>query len=693
MLRGTNPLRPLVLLLLCSLPGSLAAQETPLAAGQTLQGSLAAGDTARYAVESGEEWYVFGEVDQISVDAVVRVVDPAGEQVARVDVSRRGPDRFSGETREAGRHVIQVIAAEDEGGDFTITLHRLEPLAEDPAELVDQLMSPYYDPGSPGAAVRVWRGGETLFSRAYGTANLAYGIPFETDTRTNIGSSSKQFTAFAVLLEAERGALSLDDDIREHVPELPTFDEPITIRHLLTHTSGLREIFNLLIMTGRRIDLGDYVDRDEILTVVKNQPKLQNVPGAEFNYNNTAFALAALIVERTSGMPFHEYMERNVFEPLGMSGTMVRPHPAAIVPNRSQGYAPGPEGFTEIRDLGAAVGAGGIYATVGDLQTWVENYTNPRVGTRAMIDEMMTPYVLADGDTTDYGYGLFIDEHRGLRRVHHGGADIAHRSMVAYYPEIDAGITTQSNHAGFDSNVAFRIAEAFFEDAMEPEEPSATADGTAFDPASYDPEAFDELAGRYALDAAPNVVLTFSREGETLYTQVTGQPRVEIEPTSDTTFSLTVVEASVAFHRDEDGEVDGVTLTQGGQTQRASRLDGAAADAWEPDPEELPGFVGRYFSEEIETFFDVTLEMPRSDRAADAEEDAEGDDEGDDDASGPHLVLQHRRLDDATLTPGAEDTFSGGSLTLTFERDRNGAVIGFYMSNGRTRDVRFAKIE
>lgn len=690
MLQGTKSLRPLVLLLLCWLPGHLVAQETPLSAGETLQGTLAGGDTVTYAVEAGEEWYVFGEVDQISVDAVVRVVNPEGEQVTRVDVTRRGPDRFSGETREAGRHIVQVIAADDEGGDFAITLHRLEPLAEDPEELVDQLMSPYDDEGSPGAAVRVWRGGETLFSRAYGTANLAYDVPFETDTRTNIGSSSKQFTAFAVMLEAERGALSLDDDLREHVPELPAFDEPITIRHLLTHTSGLREIFNLLIMTGRRIDLGDYVDRDEILAVVQNQPQLQNVPGAEFNYNNTAFALAALIVERTSGMPFYEYMERNVFEPLGMSGTMVRPHPAAIVPNRSQGYAPGPEGYTEIRDLGAAVGAGGIYATVGDLQTWVENYASPEVGTRAMIDEMMTPYVLADGDTTGYGYGLFIDEQRGLRRVHHGGADIAHRSMVAYYPEIDAGITTQSNHAGFNSNVAFRIAEAFFEDAMEPEEPTATTADAAFDPASYEPEDFDELAGRYALDAAPSVVLTFSREEETLYIQVTGQPRVEIEPTSDTTFSLTVVEASVGFHRNEDGEVEGVTLMQGGQNQRATRLDGAAAEVWEPHADEFSDFVGRYFSEELETFFDVTLQVPGGDAEAGATEE-EGTGDGVEKA--PYLVLEHRRLDDVTLTPDAEDTFSGGSLTLSFERDRNGEVIGFYMSNVRTRDVRFAKIE
>lgn len=662
-----------------------AAQATELEVGETIRGTLTAGDTALYTMEAGEDYFVFGEVDQISVDVIVRVLNPDGEQRARVDVTARGPDRFSGETRESGRHTIQVIPVEGEEGEYAMTLLRLEPLESDPEKLVDQLMSPYDTDDSPGAAVQVWRDGETLFSRAYGMANLAYEVPFETDTRTNIGSTSKQFTGFAVMLEAQRGRLSLDDDIREHLPELPDFEETITVRHLLTHTSGLREIFNLLVMTGRRIDRGDYVDRDEILAVVQRQPALQNSPGEEWNYNNTAFALAALIVERTSGQPFHEYMDEHVFGPLGMTRTMVRPHAEAIVPDRSQGYAPASEGYREIRDLGAAVGAGGIYSTVEDLQRWVENYSSPTVGTPAMVEEMMTPYVLTGGDTTTYGYGLMVDEQRGLRRVHHGGADIAHRSMLAYYPGIDAGITTQSNHASFNSNLAFRLAEAFFGDAMEPEE-GLTAD--AFDPESYDPEEFDDFVGRYALDAAPAFILTFTRDGETLYTEATGQPQIEIEPTSDSTFALTVVEASVVFHRDADGSVEGLTLNQAGQQQHATRLaDEESTESWEPGREDLQDFEGRYYSDELESFFTVALEEPEE---GDVTESA--DDEAGDEGSAPRLVLRHRRLDDAPLTPGDRDTFSGGALTLSFERDRNGTVLAFYLSNGRTRDVRFQRV-
>ncbi|MEZ4588913.1 MAG: serine hydrolase [Gemmatimonadales bacterium] len=526
-------------------------------------------------------------------------------------------------------------------------------------------MARYDGKATPGAVVHVWRDGKVLFSKAYGMANLAYGIPYATTTRTNIGSTSKQFTAFAIMLQAQRGKLSLDDDIRKHVPELPSFDHTITVRHLITHTSGLREFLNLLTMSGRRLDHGDWIDRGELIEIVKRQPKLQNEPGTEWNYNNTAFGLAALIVERTSGKDFPTFMREDVFEPLGMTGTMVRPSVRHMVPGGSEGYTPAMDGYLQIGDLGGAVGAGAIYATVGDLQTWVENYANPRLGTPAMVKEMMTSYVLKDGKETGYGYGLFVDEQRGLRRVHHGGADVAHRSMLAYYPTINAGITVQSNHAGFNSNVAFELAAAFFGDAMEPEKKEAPAT-TAFDPASYDPKKFDQFVGRYALDANPDFVLTFTREGDSLFTQATGQPRIPIVPQSDSSFALTVAPASATFQKDADGKVTGLVMRQGGQELHATRLEGESK-AWKPTAADLRQFEGRYFSEELETFYDVSLESDT-------------------------LVVRQRRREDSKLAPGEMDRFAGGGLNFAFERDRNGQVIGFYVANGRTRDVRFERV-
>lgn len=646
-----------------------AGAQTPAGAldkGRTVTGTFAEGaKPARYTVAAGDDTFLFGEVDQVSVDVVVRILDPKGAPVGRFNGPARGPERFSRRLRSAGTYQIEVAPFEGATGEYTVTLFRLEPVEKDPRRLTDQLLSPYAGNDRPGAAVQVWRDGRTVYSQAYGMANLVHGIRFTTSTRTNIGSTSKQFTAAAILLLTERGALSLDDDIRKHIPELPVFDQTITVRHLLTHTSGLREFLNLLLMSGRRLDHGDWIDRQEIIDIVKRQPALQNVPGAEFNYNNTAFGLAAVIVERASGEPFHEFARKHIFEPLDMTRTMVRPSPEHLVPESSEGYRPGRDGYQPTGDLAAAVGAGGIYASVEDLQRWVQNYATPRVGTAGMFKEMMTPFTLADGKATGYGFGLFIDEQRGLKRVHHGGADAAHRSMVVYYPEINAGLTVQSNDATFTANIAFELAEAFFGDAMKPAVDDAAAGG-AFDPATFAPAAFDPFAGRYALDEAPAFILTFSRDGNTFYTQATGQPRIEIVPTSPTSFKLQQVEASVEFERNADGKVTGLTLVQNGR-RHATRLEEAAPEPWKPTPAELDAFAGRYFSEELETFYTLAIE----DGA---------------------LVVRQRRLDEFRLRPGEVDRFTGGSFTFTFERDRNRRVIGFYLANGRTRDVRFERV-
>ncbi|HUF48589.1 MAG TPA: serine hydrolase [Vicinamibacterales bacterium] len=635
--------------------------------GRAVAGNFAEGATpVRYTIAAGEDTFLSGEVNQISVNVVVRILDPKGTPVGRFNGPSRGPERFSRRLRQAGTYQIEVAPFEKATGDYAITLLRLEPLEKDPRKLTDQLLSPYAGNDRPGAAVQVWRDGRTLYSAAYGMASLVHGVPFTTSTRTNIGSTSKQFTAAAIMLLAQRGALSLGDDVRKHIPELPAFDQTITVRHLLTHTSGLREFLNLLLMSGRRLDHGDWIDRREIIDIVKRQPALQNAPGAEFNYNNTAFGLAAVIVERTSGEPFHEFVRKNIFEPLDMTRSMVRPSREHIVPESSEGYRMADDGYQQTGDLAGAVGAGGIYASVEDLQRWVQNYASPRVGTAGMFTEMMTPFTLADGKSTGYGYGLFIDEQRGLKRVHHGGADAAHRSMVVYYPDINAGLTVQSNDATFTANVAFDLAEAYFADAMKPPADASAATGGTFDPASFDPQAFDPFVGRYALDEAPTFILTFSRDGSTFYAQATGQPRFQIVPTSPTTFRLLQVEASVEFERNADGKVTGLTLVQNGR-RHGTRLEEAAPAPWRPTADELEAFVGRYFSEEVETFYTLTIE---------------------DDA----LVVRHRRLDQFRLRPGEADRFTGGPFTVAFERDRNGRVIGFYLANGRTRDVRFERV-
>ncbi len=657
-----RPSLVVVLAVLCAT--SSLGQSPSLVRGTAVSGSLGVGDTARYTVQVAANTFVWGVVDQQSVDVVVRVLRPDGTPLVRVDGPERGPEPFRFETKVAGAYQVQVIGFENATGAYAITIERMEPVATDPRRLADQLFS-HYGPTTPGGEVAVFRDGRVLFAKAYGMANLAYGIPFRLDTRTNIGSTSKQFTAFAVMLLVEDGKVDLDADVRTYIPELPDLGAKVTVRHLLTHTSGYREYLNHVSLGGRRLDHGDYMDRSEVIAIVQRQPKLQNAPGAEFNYNNTAFALAATVVERVSGMDFPAFMAARVFGPIGMSESVVRRNPETIVPGMSMGYRPGEASrYLETRDLFAAMGAGSIYTTVGDLQRWVQNLDAPRVGSRRIVEQMTTSFVLTNGDSTRYGFGLFLDTHRGLRRIHHGGADAAHRSQLYYYPTIHAGITTQSNDASFDGSITARLAEAFFAADMTP---VAAPVATVFDPARYVPASFDRFVGRYALDAAPAFILTFTRSGDSLFTQATGQPRFRIFPTSDSTFDLRVVPATLTFHRSANGTVTGLTLHQNGD-QRATRLQGEPPARWTPTRAELAQFAGRFFSEELETMY--TLEM-----------------------RGDSLVARHLRMDDARLRAADKvDTFNSGNVTWTFERDRNGRVIGVYLSNGRTRDVRFGRM-
>jgi CubicO group peptidase (beta-lactamase class C family) len=539
-----------------------AQQPTPqlatLRPGSPVRGSLVAGDTARFALSLRDSTFILGVVNQPDQPLGIRLLNPAKREHARFANPGTGDLRFSAISRDTGTHVLEVIVPSGKPAAYTLTILRQEPLARDAARRADQLLARYDAPGMPGGEVRVWRNGRVLYTKGFGMADLRHGIPYRTNTPTNIGSTSKQFTAFAVLLQAERGALSLDDDIRKHIPEIPDLGDTVRVRHLITHQSGLREFLNLLAMTDRQVS-ADWIDREELVRIVQRQPKLQNAPGAEFNYNNTAFGLAALIVERTSGQSYPDYLRDEVFQPLGMTRSMARADRMTIVPNAAMGYVARPTGFAEAGDLGGALGAGGIYTTVEDLQRWGENMLapNPRVGSRAIFDAMMTNGQLTDGSTSRYGMGVTIDEQRGVRRVHHGGADVAHRSMLALYPALNAGVSVQSNNAGFASNVAFEIASAFFDAEMTSpstatgaSDSSRTAGAPAFAPTGAALAAF---TGRYWSEELESFI-TIVQRGDTLLLR---QRRHEDAPlkASSTVDTFDGRGLTLSFERDRNGEV------------------------------------------------------------------------------------------------------------------------------------------
>jgi len=658
-----------IVLLLLSVAGCARSDaETVLVVGQPVSAALEAHVQADYATDLEANNFVYGEVEQVDFDVRVTVLDPQGIIVDMFDRSARGAEPIQFESKTAGRFTIRVEGFEDESGSYSIALQRTEPVATEPKERLDQLLSAFVGDSTPGAIVAVFRKGEVVHYQSVGMANLTFGIPFDRDTVSNIGSVSKQFTAFAVVKLAADGLLSLDDDVRKYFPEIPDLGHVVTVRNILNHTSGYREFLNLLFMAGVRLDNGDFISRDEVLRILERQPALQDEPGSRYNYNNTAYALAALLVEQVTETPFQVWMKENVFMPLGMTHTRIRSHTGEIVPNAAEGYVSADEAPYRIGiDLGggggATMGPGGVYTTIDDLAKWIGNFKSGEVGGTDVIAEMMTPQIETPGTDRFYALGLVVDKQRGLSRISHGGADTAHRAELIYFPEIDAGVVAMSNNGSFDSSMAREVAAAFFAADMEPEElPETVADTADTTPTpDIDAAVFEKFVGQYEFNDYPGVVIIVSLDEDNVFVQSPGGDKQPASPLSPTSLSLSA-DQSLEFNVDDNGVVESLTI-KGGNELTATKL-----EDWAPATADLATYTGRYFSEELDTIYTVEME-----------------DDG--------LVLRHRRLDDVELTPKVTDTFNGsGAISeIKFVRNENGELTGLMASNVRTLNVWFEK--
>ncbi len=631
-------------------------------------GTLAAGSRDTHTLDLDADMFVFAEVHQTDVDVTVTVTAPSGETLRDVDARTRGIESFQFETEAAGTYEIGVAAdGDEEAGSYELRIIRSEPIAIDPAERLDQLMSPWDGDDRPGAIAAVVEDGELAFVRAYGMANLSHGIPWERGTISNIGSVTKQFTAMGILLLEAEGKLSLDDDIRKHIPELPDFGTPVTIRNLLNHTGGYREIYNLLPIQG--FDGEDALARERAIMVVQRQPELQAPPNTEWNYNNTGFILLSLTVERLSAQSFADYMRDNVFLPLGMSDTRVKMMQGELIPGSAQGYSPVEGGgFRTTRDLAASAGAGGVYTTVDDLARWILNYRDATLGGPEAIEAITTTAVLESGDSTGYGLGLGIGEMGGRTQYSHTGGDISHRAYLSYLPELESGVIVMSNHAGFDLGVGGRIARLFFGDDLEEddEEAAEAGDGPA-EEAGMSDERKEAITGDWVIEVQGlSIPLAVMLEDGEVFVEFDGQSRTMARPTSDSTMTLVAADATFTFRFESDGSVSEGTLVQAG-TEMALR----PAEKTEMSEEDLEAYAGRYFSEELETFYNVTVE------------------EG-------ALVARHLDMaDPLTLRHTGGDDFSSSVVflnTIAFERAGNGRITGFTVSNGRTKGIWFRKM-
>ncbi len=311
-----------------------------------------------------------------------------------------------------------------------------QPLPSSVTAQVDKIFAKWDRRDSPGCALGVYKSGQIIYKHGYGMADLNDDVPITPSTVFHVASMSKQFTAASIVLLAQQGKLSLDDDVHKYIPELPDFGERITIRNLAHHTSSLRDQWSLLELAGWRYSL-DLITDDDVMSVITRQKDLNFKPGEKHVYCNTGYTLMGLIVKRVSGMSLREFTTKNIFEPLAMTHTHFRDDHAEIIKHNALGYERESEGkpFRLSVTNFDTVGATSLHTTVEDLQLWDDNFYHPRVGGPALVQQMLERGKLNNGEQIDYAFGLVVGTYKGLPTVDHAGGDAGYRSDMTRFPE------------------------------------------------------------------------------------------------------------------------------------------------------------------------------------------------------------------------------------------------------------------
>ena len=438
------------------------------------------------------------------------------------------------------------------------------PLA---AEL-NALVAPYDLDDGPGGVLGIFLDGELVHARGFGLANIEYGLENSPQTVFRVGSVSKQFAAMSMALLADDSVIDLDDEIQKYVPEIPRYDQPVTIRHLIHHTSGLRDYNELATLAGRRADL--LGTTEETLELLARQRGLNFPPGTRFMYSNSGYFLIPVIVERVTGMAIAEFAEARMFEPLGMTHTRFKDDRGEVVPDRAYGYVANDEDgwrlYMSQRDF---VGAGGVFTTLGDMLEWDRNFYENKIGSPDLIATTLTRGSLNDGTEIDYAFGLTRGEDRGLPTVEHGGAFAAFTAYMLRYPEQRLTVVTMRN--GGEANVARlarQAADLYLDEIVTdlpereaPESPSATPTSAPAPtmawradqpPTSYAGDYYSaELDARYRIEAdEQNLALT-----------IADRDAVPLTPMSGDTFEASGL--TLHFRSDSGGHVGGFLLDGG----------------------------------------------------------------------------------------------------------------------------------
>lgn len=661
-------LRTLVLLILIAVSYPCISQNDPLElrVGDTISSKISAGQMHDYSLVLLEGQFVRIILHQDGVDVSILLIGPDGTAIDEFDSPNGayGPELISLSTAAAGTYHMEVTPFRESAsaGAYYLYVERLEPIGKTKATRIDQIMSKWDTDDSPGASVAIVHNGAIVFSKGYGISNMEYGIPIDTESIFHTASISKQFTAFAIMLLAEENKLSLDDDIREYIPEVPDFGETITLRHLANHTSGIRDQWSLLVMAGWRMD--DVITTEHILKLVSQQKELNFKPGEQFLYSNTGFTLLAEVVSRVSGMSFSTFAKQRIFEPLHMKNSLFYDDHERLVKNRVYSYVENSSGYKKLVLSYATAGATSLFTTPEDLTNWVINFDRMIVGSRETMQEMHRKGILNDGDSTDYSLGQSIGIYNGLYNVRHGGADAGYRTFISRFPDQDFAVVIFGNDASFDPRrIAYQLTDLYLEDEYVDASTASEPKKVIKYKEKIEKSLLRSYCGEYELES--NFVLSITLEFAKLMGTMNRQSKFVLIPVSQSKFVISGEQTKVSFHP-VDGVVNQLKLHQNGALMTGERI-----EEFDPNGVKNEMYLGTFYSDELKTNY-IIKELDGI------------------------LTMTHSRMGDFKIIPRKKDVFDSDYWAFSmvkFIRNEAGEVTQFRASNGRVQNLLFERID
>jgi CubicO group peptidase (beta-lactamase class C family) len=544
--------------------------------------------------------------------------------------------------------------------------------SEKPEAKVDALFAKMDTTVSPGCALSVIRDHKIIYERGYGMADLDHNVPITPTSVFHVASMSKQFTAASILLLAQEGKLSLDDPARKYVPELPDFGTPVTIRELLHHTSGLRDQWDLLGLSGWRYSQDLITDAD-VLYVVSHQKELNFPPNTKYLYSNTGYTILAQIVARVSGQSLREFTTARIFAPLGMRNTHFRDDFREIVKNMAYGYMPSGDTFQLSVTNFNTVGATSLLTTVEDLALWDENFYTASVGGPSLIQQLQERGRLNSGEQINYAAGLVITKYRGLNIVDHGGADAGYRSDLIRFPDQHFSVACLCNLGTANpSNLAQKVADIYLAGEMQPAETPAADNSASF---KLTPAQMQARAGAYVnVKDQDDVVRWVIKDGQLQVGNADDDDTYPVKAISENQFRLLVQPVDFTFLPAQPGTPLQFTLKHDdGKTETFS-----AVPAFTPTDAQLAEYAGVYSSAEIDPLYEIKMGHVHVVGDGPAHEH-------------DGLVLIRLKNDPDPLEPVTRDFFRTGVGTIRFTRDTHGRIDGFLLTTGRVINLRFER--